>query len=326
MKRSQIRWFRRLIPIKRQLSRLHLRDNRTPVWMVVKKVLQEIEKDDLVPSANAVAFNLTLSVFPSIIFLFTLIPYFPIADLDKKIMDFLGQVLPLSIYQEFALTIQDIVSRPRGGLLSLGFFLALYAATNGMMSLMSAFNRAYRTIERRNFFKTRLIAIGLTIMLVFVLIMAVVTVIVGNIVLDWLQKHDTWGILNDDITLLLIAGLQYGVTFALFFITISIIYYWGPSIHKRWRFFSTGSIIAAILGILVTHFFSYYISNFASYNRLYGSIGTLIGLMLWLFLVSFVILLGFEINASIAEAKQEMHLRAKRKEQRANQAVIKNSP
>ncbi len=305
LNRQKIWWFRRFIPIKWWLSRIHLRDKKTPLWLVIKKVVIEIDKDDLVPSANAVAFSFTLSVFPTLIFLFTLIPYIPVDNFDKKILDLLGQVLPASIYYELSTTIIDIVSRPRSGLLSLGFVLAFYAATNGMMSLMGAFNRAYRTIDRRKFLQTRLIAIGLTALLVFALVIAVVVIIVGNVVLAWLVKHDIWGLFNNDTSVFLISSLQYGVTFALFFIAISIIYYWGPAIHKRWRFFSTGSILAAILSIVVTHLFSFYISNFASYNRLYGSIGTLIGLMLWFFLLSFIILLGFEINACIDEAKRE---------------------
>lgn len=311
LQKQKRQWFRRVIPIKWWLSRVHLRDKKTPLWLVIKKVIIEIDKDDIMPSANAVAFSFTLSVFPSLIFLFTLIPYIPVADLDKKILELLGQVLPTSIYKELSTTIIDIVSRPRSGLLSLGFILAFYAATNGMMSLMGAFNRAYRTNDRRSFLQTRLIATGLTGLLVFALVIAVVVIIVGNVVLRWLTQHDVWGLFNDDVSLFLISALQYGVTFALFFVAISIIYYWGPAIHKRWRFFSTGSIIAAILSILVTHLFSFYISNFASYNRLYGSIGTLIGLMLWFFLLAFVILLGFEINACIDEAKRETAARNK---------------
>lgn len=314
--KRKIRWYRRLMPLKRWLSRIYLRDGKTPLWLVVKHLVVEIDKDDIIPSANAVAFNFTLSVFPAIIFLFTLIPYFPIENLDAKILDLMGQVLPDTLYREFSTTINDIVSRPRGGLLSLGFVLAFYAATNGMMSLMTAFNRAYRTIDRRGFLRTRLIATALTSLLVFALIIAVVVVIVGNVVLDWLVRHDIWGFLNDDITFFLISALQYGVTFALFFVAISIIYYWAPAIHKRWRFFSAGSLIAAVLCILVTHFFSYYISNFASYNRLYGSIGTLIGLMLWFFLLSFLILFGFEINACIDEAKRETLAKARRERNR----------
>lgn len=314
MNKYKVFLLRKFVPVKQWLSSIHLRDKQTPLWIVIKKLVEEIEKDGLVPSANAVAFSFTLSVFPSIIFLFTLIPYIPVDHLDTQILELLGQVLPGSVYKELSTTIVDIVSRPRSGLLSLGFLLAFYAATNGMMSLMDAFNRAYRTIDRRTFLKARMIATGLTALLVFVLVIAVVVVIVGNVVLKWLVKHDAWGLLNDHVTIFLISGLQYGVTFALFFVVISIIYYWGPAIHKRWRFFSTGSIIAAILCIVVTHFFSYYISNFASYNRLYGSIGTLIALMLWFFLLSFVILFGFEINACIDEAKREIHAKMRRRE------------
>jgi len=303
--RQKRRWFRRVIPIKHWLSRVYLPDKKTPLWLVIKKVIIEIDKDDIMPSANAVAFSFTLSVFPALIFLFTLIPYIPVEDLDKKILELLGQVLPASIYKELSTTIIDIVSRPRSGLLSLGFVLAFYAATNGMMSLMGAFNRAYHTTDRRGFLKARLIATSLTGLLVFVLVIAVVIIIVGNVVLKWLVRHDYWGFFNDKVTYYMISGLQYGVTFSMFFVAISIIYYWGPAMHKRWRFFSAGSVIASILSILVTHLFSYYISNFASYNRLYGSIGTLIGLMLWFFLLSFVILLGFEINACIDEAKRQ---------------------
>ncbi|MDJ1473542.1 YihY/virulence factor BrkB family protein [Xanthocytophaga flava] len=316
MNKYKRRLFRKLVPIKQRLSRIHLRDGQTPLWLVLKKLIEEIDKDDLGPSANAVAFSFTLSVFPSIIFLFTLIPYIPVEHLDTQILELMGQVLPASVYKELSATIIDIVSRPRSGLLSLGFVLAFYAATNGMMSLMGAFNRAYRTIDRRSFLKTRLIATGLTGLLVFALVMAVVVVIIGNVVLKWLVNHDAWGLLNDDVSLFLISGLQYGVTFALFFVAISIIYYWGPAIHKRWRFFSTGSVTAAVLCILVTHFFSYYISNFASYNRLYGSIGTLIGLMLWFFLLSFIILLGFEINACIDEVQRDIHAKIKRRERK----------
>ncbi len=188
------------MPVKRWLSGIKLRDGETPLWLVAKKLIIEIEKDDIVPSANAVAFSFTLSVFPALIFLFTLIPYIPVADLDKKILELLGQVLPASIYKELSATIVDIVSRPRSGLLSLGFVLAFYAATNGTMSLMGAFNRAYRTIDRRSFIKTRLIATGLTSMLVFALVIAVVVVIIGNVVLGWLVRHDIWGLLNDDVT------------------------------------------------------------------------------------------------------------------------------
>ncbi len=291
--------------VHHRLDTWYLRDKKTTVRHVIKVLLRKMQKDEIEPRSNAVAFNLTLSVFPAIIFLFTLIPYIPIPDLNAQIMFFLGQVLPKGIYQEIATTIYDIVSRPRGNLLSLGFFFAMYAATNGMMALINAFNRSYRTVEQRSFIRKRLVAIALTFMLAFVLFLAVVVLIVGNIVLNWISEHDSYNLLNDQINFFLISLLQYGVVFSVFFIALSVIYYVAPAVHKPWAIFSAGSVLASVLSILATHLFSFYLKNFASYNKLYGSIGTFIGLMIWLYLLSFIILLGFEINVSVHEAQKE---------------------
>jgi membrane protein len=291
--------------LRSRLGGWYVAQKQTPLGQVLEILVRKFQSDEIAPRANAIAFNLTLSVFPAVIFLFTLIPYIPIPQLDTRIMLFLGQVLPAGIYAEIATTIYDIVSRPRGNLLSLGFLFALFAATNGMMAIMDAFNRSYRTRERRGFLYTRLVATGLTVMLVMVLFVAVVLLIVGNVVLDWIAAHDVYHLLNDQVSVALIGLLQYAVVFFVFFTGLSTIYYVAPTIHERWNFFSIGAMVAAVLCIGVTHAFSYYITNFASYNKLYGSIGTFIGLMIWFLLLSFIILLGFEVNVSIAEARQQ---------------------
>ncbi len=295
-------WYRSL---RSRLGGWYVAQKQTPLGQVLEILVRKFQSDEIAPRANAIAFNLTLSVFPAVIFLFTLIPYIPIPQLDTRIMLFLGQVLPAGIYAEIATTIYDIVSRPRGNLLSLGFLFALFAATNGMMAIMDAFNRSYRTRERRGFLYTRLVATGLTVMLVMVLFVAVVLLIVGNVVLDWIAAHDVYHLLNDQVSVALIGLLQYAVVFFVFFTGLSTIYYVAPTIHERWNFFSIGAMVAAVLCIGVTHAFSYYITNFASYNKLYGSIGTFIGLMIWFLLLSFIILLGFEVNVSIAETRQQ---------------------
>ncbi len=286
--------------LKYKTDNTYLKDKETNLSEVILILIRKIKKDEMHDRANAVAFNLTLSVFPAIIFLFTLIPYIPIPDLDQKIMEFLGQVLPFGIYKEAASTVYDIVSRPRANLLSLGFIFTLYVATNGMIALMDAFNKSYRTGEHRGFIKKRMIAVLLTFIIAFVLFIAVAILIIGNIALSLLIKYE---FIANNFTYYFISFLQYFTVFFVFFIAISFIYYIAPTITKRWTFFSVGSVIAAILCILVTHLFSYYLSNFATYNKLYGSIGTFIGVMIWFYLLSLIMLLGFEINASIDEAK-----------------------
>lgn len=273
----------------------------------IKEVLiilwQKILQFDIDSRAAGVAFNFTLAVFPTIIFLFTLIPYIPIAHLDLQIMNFMEDVMPKGLYLEAKDTILDIISKKRGNVLSLGFLFALYASTSGMMALMRTFNLTYRTAESRGFIKQRLVALNLNFLLTFILFIAILILIVGRQIIDiFLEK----GWLTVDFNYFAVQFIRYGVVFLVLFMAVSIIYYIAPSIHKRWKFVNAGSITASILIILSTNLFSYYISNFASYNRLYGSIGTIIALMLWLYLVALILIIGFEINASHDHTKAKI--------------------
>ena len=275
-----------------------LLDSVATIYKVLKVLINKLIQFDIDVRAAAVAFNFTLAIFPSIIFTFSLIPYIPVENLDERIINLLSTVIPAGIFKEAQTTIIEIVSKPQGGVLSLGFIFALYASTSGVMALMRAFNTADRTVEKRSFIKARLIAVMINFFLTFVLVLAIVVLIVGRLSVDFLFDE---GILNRDITFYTIQFLSYIVIFFVFFITISIIYYFAPVSHKRWKFVNTGSITASILTILITNLFSYYLSNFASYNRLYGAIGTFIALMVWLYLIALILILGFEINASIQQ-------------------------
>jgi membrane protein len=284
------------------LQSLHLQNTPATVYQVLSILVNKILKFDIDVRAAAVAFNFTLALFPTIIFLFSLIPYVPVAHLDQKILDLMQEVMPQGIFNEARNTIIEIVSKPRGGVLSFGFIFALYASTSGMMALMRSFNMTNKTAEKRSFIKARLMAVMLNFLLTFVLVIAIVVLIIGRIAVDFLIDE---GVLTGDITLYFLQAITYLVIFFVFFVTISIIYYIAPAIHKRWKFINPGSITASILTILITNIFSYYLSNFASYNRLYGAIGTFIALMVWLYLIALILILGFEINASIDESKEE---------------------
>ncbi len=288
--------------IKIAWQKFLLQDSIATIYKVLKVLMNKLIQFDIDVRAAAVAFNFTLAIFPSIIFMFSLIPYIPLEHLDDKILNLLSSVMPAGIFKEAKNTIVEIVSKPQGGVLSLGFIFALYASTSGVMALMRAFNTADRTVERRSFLKARLIAVMINFVLTFVLVFAILVLIVGRLSVDFLFDE---GILNRDITFYTIQFLSYIVIFFVFFITISIIYYFAPVSHKRWKFVNTGSITASILTILITNLFSYYLSNFASYNRLYGTIGTFIALMVWLYLVALILILGFEINASIQETNDD---------------------
>jgi membrane protein len=292
--------FSRLRPVRRLrrwLEDWHLGPTVT-VWVVLRILWGKLLKFDIDQRAASVAYNFTLAIFPAIIFLFTLIPYVPLRNFDVQIMHFLEEALPAGIFEEAEPTIQDIVSRRNGNVLSIGFLLTIYAATSGMMALMRAFNMTDHVVEQRSFLKARLVALLLTFVLTFILFIAIGVLIVGRLVVDTLFAF------SPDVTYFTIQGLGYFIVFLVFFVAVSVIYQWGPSLPQRWRFVNAGSVVASVLIILITNGFSYYLSNFASYNRLYGAVGTLIALMVWLYLVAMVLILGFEINASLEAAAQ----------------------
>ncbi|GAB3165287.1 YihY/virulence factor BrkB family protein [Telluribacter humicola] len=271
------------------------------LYDILVNLTDKILVHDIDQRATSVAFSLTLAAFPAVIFLFTLIPYIPIEDLDAQIMEFLRELMPRGIYAEANHTIQDIVSRPRKGVLSVGFLLTVVTATNGMVSLMRAFNMVYRDVENRGFLKTRAIATMLTLLLAIVLFVSVVLLIVGDrvmaVVADWNIVREAWIIMLVNIT-------RYLITFATLTLAVSIIYRFAPNRSVRMSFFNVGSIVASGLIVLATYAFSFYLSNFGSYNKLYGSIGTMIALMIWLYLIALLLIFGFEINASIILARR----------------------
>ena len=284
-----------------QGARVWLRDHyafksKVTWYDFLRKMIEKITGNDTSERAASVSYSLILAVFPTVIFLFTLIPYIPVENLDEKIMGFFQRVLPGDTFSSVDTTIRDIISRPRGGVLSFGFLLALFSATSGLVALMNAFNSSHESEDTRGFFKIRGIAIALTFTLALALVLAIVGLIVGGIVSEYLLK---FGILNNVIFVYLLTIARYLVVFAVFVGAVSVIYRYGPDVSMKWTFVTPGSITASALIVLTTFAFSYYVSNFGSYNKVYGSIGTLIALMIWINLIALLLILGFEMNVSL---------------------------
>ncbi|MCC5944106.1 MAG: YihY/virulence factor BrkB family protein [Bernardetiaceae bacterium] len=287
--------------IKQRLEKVPLsrRNRHYNLWLVLAIFTQKVVKDNILDRAYSVAFNLTLAIFPFVIFLFTLIPYIPIENLDDRIFTELRAIMPYGIYRFIDTTLQDIVSRPRAGLLSFGFFVATFAATSGVVAFMNAFNYSYRIHGKRGVIKQRFIALGLTIAFSLVLLLTTVLLVVGEQILALLLYEQ---ILTQDLLYYSIQIMRYLVSIIAIYFVISLLFYIGPDEKIRWNLFSKGVILATILTVLGALLFSTYISYFGTYNKLYGSIGTFIGFMLWLFLTSYIILIGFELNVSLDKA------------------------
>ncbi|MCC9168528.1 YihY/virulence factor BrkB family protein [Pontibacter harenae] len=281
------------------LKKWRFNNGKSSVYDVVDVLIGELRLDSITKRASYMAFNFTLATFPTIIFLFTLIPYIPSVlslDLSQSILNFIQDFMPEEMYTAASSTIEDIVSTPRGGLLSFGFLFALILSTNGIMSLMDAFDKKYHTFYKRSYLKKRLMATALTAALSLILLTAVAAIFFGQWILDVLVFYE---IVTESYTYTLLIILKYVAIVLLFLLATGLIYYYVPAIEDKWPFISAGAVVATGLIFLVSMIFSFYISAFDTYNKFYGSIGALIGLMIWLDFICMILILGFEINVSI---------------------------
>ncbi|WP_316784701.1 YihY/virulence factor BrkB family protein [Pedobacter frigiditerrae] len=277
-----------------------------PLYTVATFFFKEIGKEALVNKASSLSYNFMLAIFPAIIFLFTLIPYIPKSiGFQDTLMDLLALVLPNNAYLAFETTIIEIVNIQNGSLLSVGFVLSLFFATNGVHKLMVAFNKSSLVVETRTWVKQRMVAVVLTVVIALSVIVCIVAMAMGEIVLNYLQRELHY---KGGITLFAIDVVRWLLLGTLYFITVSILYRYGPAHAKKWKFFSAGSWFATILAFLTIWGFSFYINNFGSYNKIYGSIGTLIVVMIWLYLNSLILLVGFELNASVDLSKRSVKI------------------
>ncbi|NCD71897.1 YihY/virulence factor BrkB family protein [Mucilaginibacter agri] len=277
-----------------------------PLHTVAVFFFKEIQQESLVNKATSLAYTFMLAFFPGIIFLFTLIPYIPVPHFQDTLLKLIEVILPTNAYLAFESTIKDIIKNQNGKLLSVGFATALFFATNGVYKLMQAFNKSTLTVETRTWVRKRWIALILTVVISISLFLAIIILIVGQAVVNVLQsKIDTNG---SFWTYLIFLG-RWLIVIVIFFFTVALLYRYGPA-HKqtRWKFISPGAILATALAVFTSLGFSYYINNFSAYNKIYGSIGTLIVIMIWLYLNSLIILIGFELNASIDLSKRNIKI------------------
>ena len=270
------------------------------LYDVVYFFYKGIVEGNITTRASSVAFSFFLALFPAIIFLFTLIPYIPIEGFQAELFEILHDVLPPTSYEVAESTIDDIVNNKHGGLLSFGFILALIFATNGTNALISNFNITVHQLDVRNFWKQELVAIFLTIVISIFVFIGIALIIFTENFTGWLIDN-RW--LPQQFEAL-VQWARWSLLVAIIFMAISFLYYFGPANRKLWRFLSPGSIITTLLILLGSYGFSYYVNNFAQYNKLYGSIGTLLVILLWIYLNSIFLIIGFEFNASIAHAKK----------------------
>jgi len=272
-----------------------------PLYDVLVFLFKGLQKSSLTTRASSLAFRFFLALFPTLIFLLSLLPYIPIDDFYNELLMILKELLPDQAYQTSADTINDLFHKKHNTLLSFGFLFALYLASDGVNAMIMAFQNSYHSTQKVSFIKLRLTSFLLLFILTFLMVLAVGLIVFSGIFISHLISN---GFLSNDISIIMLNIGKMIILLLLFFLGISSIYYFGGLGYKKFRFISAGSTLATLLTILLSFGFAFYVNNFASYNKIYGSIGTLIVIMLWLYFNSLVLLIGFELNASIKHAKQ----------------------
>ena len=269
--------------------------------------------ENLNTRASSLSFNFFLALFPALIFLLTLIGYLPLHGLKSQFIQELSRVLPKQTFREIQETILEILNKQNSGLLSFGFITTIYFASNAFHLLINSFNRRLPFAKKKNWLQVRGKAIFMTFWISLLIIVALLLLTWAFQSVAYITDHD-WPFAS--VYSFIILLLEYLVLAALFQIGISSIYYFGPSNHKRWRFLSAGSIMATVLGGVSTLGFGLYVNNFNTYNKVYGSIGAIIALMILIYINVLTIIVGFELNVSIEKALAQQERRSK---QRASQ-------
>ena len=269
------------------------------MYQLLELYVVGIIKGALTARAGSISFSFFMALFPFLLFVLNLIPFIPtvfsIENFDLILLDFIETLLPAESHGFFNDIFNDIQSKPRGGLLSSVFLLSIFLSANGVNSIFTSFEVSYHVKELRNIFKQYLYALGVSVLLAFMLLVAVISFIYFELAfknflpetLDWVR----WG--------------QNVFFIVLAYFSISILYYFGTIQGKLMRYFSPGALMTLLLFICSTYLFGIYVDRFSNYNQLYGSIGALLIFMLYSWINSIVLLLGFELNATIGRLMQE---------------------
>jgi membrane protein len=271
-----------------------------PLFDVIMFFKEQVRRVGLTERASAISYNFIMSIPPSCLFLFTLIPQLPFirrGQVKRQLHSIIRDIIPADTYNKGIISFVDSFFKDDHiALLSFGFLLLIFFASNGMMGLMRSFNKNYIGFEKRTGLNARIVAIKLTVIIMGLILGCVLLLILQSAVLKMLGIRSVF-------VLTVIGVFRWLFLISLIFYAIAFIYKYAPAIQKRWKLLSPGAILATFLSILTTLGFSIFVNNFGKYNALYGSIGTILVLMIIIYINSLVLLIGYELNVSIHSIK-----------------------
>ncbi|HVB03851.1 MAG TPA: YihY/virulence factor BrkB family protein [Chitinophagaceae bacterium] len=265
---------------------------------------KDIQRNNLGDRASAISWNFMLAIPPTFIFLFTLLPFYHIPAVESTLYSILRDISPNQrSYTIITGVINDFLHTQRKGLLSLALLSGYFFSTSGVQGILRSFDRISPVYVSRNSFQRRWAAIKITALLLVLVIICILLIIAQGIVFKFI-----FGLLHIRNTSLIfwLNLIRWLMIFLMFFCVISLIYRFGPSVKKKWRIITAGSALSTLLMILSTLGFSYFVRHFNNYNKIYGSVGSVMVLMLWVYFNSMALLIGFDLNMSILALKEKI--------------------
>ena len=288
------------IPIVSWFIKL-LRDIKIPgfegmnLYDLLEMYISGILKGALTSRAGSIAFSFFIALFPFALVVLTLIPFVPIEGFQDDFMSLVFKVMPSQDASDaVAHVLSDIATNKYGELLSFGFILAIFLMTNGVNAVLSGFEYTYHEIQTRTVIRQYMVSLAISLVLAFLLLITVGAIVLIEFFVKSLNEQ---GMVSD--TNFWLSSIQFIIIIGMVFIGISLLYYFGTREGRKSSFFSPGTILTIILFLLNFKIFQIYLEKFGQYNQLYGSIGTVLIIMLFIWLNSIILLLGFELNASL---------------------------
>lgn len=305
---EQIENFINKIPVARNLMRV---TQRVPLpWLhglslydLLELYILGVAEGALSYRAAAIAFSFFMALFPFALFILNLIPYIPIEGFQGDFMRFVSESVPPKTYDAVASIISDILNNSHSGLLSTGFLMAILLMANGLNAILGGFETSQHVIIRRGFFRQYFVALGISLVLSFLLLFTVAMIVVFEV---FIQKTIIQDVLSDRIPLIIMG--RYAFVILMILLTTSVLFRFGVSHDRRRSFISIGSVFTTILIIISSYGFGIWVVKFSKYNELYGSIGTLLIMMFYIWLNCMILLMGFELDALINKLKREKEL------------------
>ena|GEM_PF-113122 len=266
---------------------------------LLRQLIHEIREDQVFNGAAALAFYTMLALFPAAIFGLSLLPYLPIPHLRQAVFDLLFEILPPSAAELFTGTVSRIMSDRNGGLLSFGLVFAIWSASSGLDAVMQQLNVVYGVTDRRSFVRQRATALLLMMMFMGLLVVTFALVIIGGELQDALSGVLGWS----EPVHVFFALLRWLIISGALLAAFAIVYRFAPDVRRPFELLSPGNLFATAGFLLASFGFRTYVDNLASYDTTYGSLGAVIVLLLWLFIIGAVIMIGGELNDLVARAQ-----------------------